>query len=62
MNTKKCHLCGAPITEKTNGFSGLLDNSESERLLKIQSVRVSPVCIECKYLLMATGILKPFYL
>lgn len=55
---KKCTLCQATITDRNNGFSDLLDNSEKKRLLNLGKDQT--VCLECKSDLLLAGIITPY--
>lgn len=55
---KKCTLCQATITDRNNGFSDLLDNSEKKRLLNLGKEQT--VCLECKSDLLLAGIINPY--
>jgi hypothetical protein len=55
---KNCQICGTSITEQNNGFSDLLDNEESKRLLHL--AKEQTICGECKFTVMALEIISPF--
>lgn len=56
---KKCAICGNEISEENNGFSNLLDNSETKRLLSLKHEQT--ICTDCKFTLMAVEIFSPFF-
>ena len=55
---KQCEICKRPIRGNNNGFSDLLNNDERKKTIGID--REQTICIECKSILLYTGLISPY--